>query len=173
MSTYQFPFRNGKASRLWDPHSRNKYSGTSPVSSVHYYTVILNLHMDEDFNFRAVYLAKKNAYGGNCSCSSLKAAIFPKDFPKEIFNCESLWTSVFRISWLWIFGKCFEVNLLWEYKIHTGKYTSHEDFFFTVLTSVWDLRTDEETNHYLYSEDFVFSPFQPLTPKITTTLIFF
>lgn len=63
---------------------------------------IVNSHESWRFIFTVVYLAKKNAYSRNCFCFSLRVGIFPKDFPKEIFNSESLWMLAFRITWIWI-----------------------------------------------------------------------
>ena len=87
--------------------------------------LIVNSHESWHFIFTMVYLAKKNAYSRDCFCFSLRVGIFPKDFPKEILNCESLWMLVFRITWIWIFGKYFEVNLFLECNIYVGKYTNH------------------------------------------------
>lgn len=115
---------------------KKQYSWTSPVPPVCYHSVILNSHVDWSFIFTVVYLAKKNAYSRNCFCSSLKVGVFPKDFPKEIFNCES-WISVFRITWVCIFGRYFEVTLLLEHKIHTGKYTNHMHSLMIFFTKWW------------------------------------
>lgn len=97
------------------PSNKTQYSWTSPGPPVHFHPIILNSCVGWHCIFTVVSLAKKNAYSRNCFCSLLKVKVFLKNFPKEIFNCESL--SVFIIPWMWtLFENTLNLTYYWHVK---------------------------------------------------------
>ena len=108
-----FHLVNGKA--IVRPSNNTQYSWTSPGPPVHFHPIILNSCVGWHCIFTVVSLAKKNAYSRNCFCSLLKVKVFLKNFPKEIFNCESL--SVFIIPWMWtLFENTLNLTYYWHVK---------------------------------------------------------
>ena len=159
------------------PSNKTQYSWTSPGPPVHFHPIILNSCVGWHCIFTVVSLAKKNAYSRNCFCSLLKVKVFLKNFPKEIFNCESL--SVFIIPWMWtLFENTLNLTYYWHVKyiwentqiivqLMLFFFFSENDHFFVELAPRWG-------NKPLFvPRKLSFPSCLPLIISITTILILF